>query len=300
MAAALVTWIGDRLTCVFVDHGLLRQGEVEQVEREFVAATGARLVVVDARKRFLDALAGVTDPEQKRKIIGREFIRVFETAANEVVDEVGGDLRFLVQGTLYRLWIRRRNGTANIKSHHNVDGLPEVLEFELVEPLRDLFRIRAGHRPGTGPARGDGLAPSLPGARLAIRIVGEVTEDTGRRCDWPTPSRARNSPPRGSTIRCRSSRSCCSPASAVFGCRGTAYVQPPGGPAPGEQRGRHDRQLVPTSARSHRHHLHPHHQRGGRGEPRGRRRDEQASRHYRVGVGGRPARPRRIVAGARL
>jgi GMP synthase (glutamine-hydrolysing) len=181
VAAALVQRaIGDRLTCVFVDHGLLRQGEVEQVERDFVAATGARLVVVDARKRFLDALAGVTDPEQKRKIIGREFIRVFEAAANEVVDEVGGDVRFLVQGTLYPDVVESGGGTgtANIKSHHNVGGLPEDLEFELVEPLRDLFKdeVRAV---GTALGLPEEMVwrHPFPGPGLAIRIVGEVTEE---------------------------------------------------------------------------------------------------------------------------
>ena len=190
VAAALVQRaIGDRLTCVFVDHGLLRQGEVEQVERDFVAATGARLVVVDARRRFLEALAGVTEPEQKRKIIGREFIRVFEAAAADVVTEAGSEVRFLVQGTLYPDVVESGGGTgtANIKSHHNVGGLPEDLEFDLVEPLRDLFKdeVRA-----VGAALG--LPEDMvwrhpfPGPGLAIRIVGEVTEEnlqTLRRAD---------------------------------------------------------------------------------------------------------------------
>ena len=179
VAAALVQRaIGDRLTCVFVDHGLLRQGEVEQVERDFVAATGAHLVVVDAGKRFLDALAGVTDPEQKRKIIGREFIRVFEAAAADVV--AGGDVQFLVQGTLYPDVVESGGGTgtANIKSHHNVGGLPEDLEFELVEPLRDLFKdeVRAV---GTALGLPEEMVwrHPFPGPGLAIRIVGEVTEE---------------------------------------------------------------------------------------------------------------------------
>jgi GMP synthase (glutamine-hydrolysing) len=181
VAAALVQRaIGDRLTCVFVDHGLLRQGEVEQVERDFVAATGAHLVVVDARQRFLDALAGVTDPETKRKIIGREFIRVFETAAADVVTEGGADVRFLVQGTLYPDVVESGGGTgtANIKSHHNVGGLPEDLEFELVEPLRDLFKdeVRAV---GTALGLPEDMVwrHPFPGPGLAIRIVGEVTEE---------------------------------------------------------------------------------------------------------------------------
>jgi GMP synthase (glutamine-hydrolysing) len=146
VAAALVQRaIGDQLTCVFVDHGLLRQGEAEQVERDFVAATGVDLKVVDAQDRFLDALAGVTDPEEKRKIIGREFIRVFEQAAREVVAEAASDgttVDFLVQGTLYPDVVESGGGTgaANIKSHHNVGGLPDDLAFDLVEPLRTLFK----------------------------------------------------------------------------------------------------------------------------------------------------------------
>ncbi|MEI2785514.1 MAG: glutamine-hydrolyzing GMP synthase [Candidatus Nanopelagicales bacterium] len=190
VAAALVQRaIGDRLTCVFVDHGLLRQGEAEQVERDFVAATGAHLVVVDARQRFLDALAGVTDPETKRKIIGREFIRVFETAAADVVAEHDDDVSFLVQGTLYPDVVESGGGTgtANIKSHHNVGGLPDDLEFALVEPLRDLFKdeVRAV---GTALGLPEAMVwrHPFPGPGLAIRIVGEVTEEnleTLRRAD---------------------------------------------------------------------------------------------------------------------
>ena len=146
VAAALVQRaIGDQLTCVFVDHGLLRKGEAEQVERDFVAATGVSLHVVDAQKRFLDALAGVTDPEEKRKIIGREFIRVFEAAEADVLGDAvehGEKVAFLVQGTLNPDVVESGGGagTSNIKSHHNVGGLPDDLEFELVEPLRTLFK----------------------------------------------------------------------------------------------------------------------------------------------------------------
>ncbi len=180
VAAALVQRaIGERLTCVFVDHGLLRQGEREQVVRDFVAATGIRLVTVDARERFLDALAGVSDPEAKRKIIGREFIRAFEGAAREVASEAGGP-EHLVQGTLYPDVVESGDGAggATIKSHHNVGGLPEDLGFSLVEPLRDLFKDEV---------RSLGLELGLPeamvwrhpfpGPGLAIRIVGEVTEE---------------------------------------------------------------------------------------------------------------------------
>ncbi|MDQ2651100.1 MAG: glutamine-hydrolyzing GMP synthase, partial [Actinomycetota bacterium] len=183
VAAALVQRaVGDQLTCVFVDHGLLRAGEAEQVERDFVAATGVSLKVVDAQERFLDALAGVTDPEEKRKIIGREFIRVFEAAAREVIEEAGSHgetVDFLVQGTLYPDVVESGGGTgtANIKSHHNVGGLPEDLQFELVEPLRALFKdeVRAvGAQLGL-PQEIVGRQP-FPGPGLGIRIIGEVTE----------------------------------------------------------------------------------------------------------------------------
>jgi GMP synthase (glutamine-hydrolysing) len=184
VAAALVQRaIGERLTCVFVDHGLLRKGEAEQVERDFVASTGVRLKVVDAAERFLAALDGVSDPEQKRKIIGREFIRVFEQAAREIVAESeasGSSVEFLVQGTLYPDVVESGGGegTANIKSHHNVGGLPDDLQFGLVEPLRALFKDevrRVGEQLGL-PADIVWRQP-FPGPGLAIRIVGAVTRD---------------------------------------------------------------------------------------------------------------------------
>lgn len=180
VAAALVQKaIGDRLTCVFVDHGLLRAGEREQVEKDFVAATGATLVTVDARDKFLGELAGVTDPEQKRKIIGREFIRSFEGAVADIAAE-GDSVEFLVQGTLYPDVVESGggSGTANIKSHHNVGGLPEDLKFSLVEPLRLLFKdeVRAVGRQLGLPQVIVGRQP-FPGPGLGIRIVGEVTPD---------------------------------------------------------------------------------------------------------------------------
>jgi GMP synthase (glutamine-hydrolysing) len=184
VAAALVQRaIGDQLTCVFVDHGLLREGEPEQVERDFVAATGVELKVVDAQDRFLDALAGVSDPEDKRRIIGREFIRVFEQAAREVVEEAaseGTSVDFLVQGTLYPDVVESGGGTgaANIKSHHNVGGLPEDLEFELVEPLRTLFKDEV-RKVGLQLGLPEPIVwrQPFPGPGLGIRIVGEVTRD---------------------------------------------------------------------------------------------------------------------------
>ena len=184
VAAALVQKaVGDQLTCVFVDHGLLRTGEAEQVEQDFVASTGVNLVVVDAREQFLTALAGHTDPETKRKIIGREFIRVFEAAARGIVEQAGEhgeEVKFLVQGTLYPDVVESGGGegAANIKSHHNVGGLPDDLQFSLVEPLRTLFKdeVRAvGLELGVPEAIV--WRQPFPGPGLGIRIIGEVTQE---------------------------------------------------------------------------------------------------------------------------
>ena len=183
VAAALVhKAVGDQLVCVFVNHGLLRQDEAEQVERDYVAATGIRLVVVDAQQKFLDALEGVTDPETKRKIIGREFIRTFEEAQAALIAEAAADnrpIRFLVQGTLYPDVVESGGGvTAGIKSHHNVGGLPDDLQFELVEPLRTLFKdeVRAiGAELGL-PKEIVQRQP-FPGPGLGIRIVGAVNKE---------------------------------------------------------------------------------------------------------------------------
>ncbi|CAB4537281.1 MAG: glutamine-hydrolyzing GMP synthase [Actinobacteria bacterium] len=177
-AAIIQRAVGNQLTCVFVDHGLLRKGEAEQVERDFVASTGVQLVVIDAKVQFLNALKDVTDPEEKRKIIGREFIRSFELAAREIA--AGGDVEFLVQGTLYPDVVESGGGTgtANIKSHHNVGGLPDDLQFTLIEPLRTLFKDEV---------RQVGLELGLPeeivwrqpfpGPGLGIRIIGSVTQE---------------------------------------------------------------------------------------------------------------------------
>lgn len=189
VAAALVQRaIGDRLTCVFVDHGLLRAGEREQVQRDFVAATGARLVTVDAEQRFLEALSGVRNPEGKRKIIGREFIRAFEGAVRDL-SSGEHNVEFLVQGTLYPDVVESGGGTgtANIKSHHNVGGLPPDLKFRLVEPLRLLFKdeVRAVGRELGLPEEVVARQP-FPGPGLGIRIIGEVDRprlDILRRAD---------------------------------------------------------------------------------------------------------------------
>ena len=184
VAAALVhKAIGDQLTCVFVDHGLLRKGEVEQVKHDFVAATGIRLITVDAADNFLDALAGVSEPERKRKIIGEKFIRTFEKAQRQVLEEAGArgkEVKFLVQGTLYPDVVESGggDGAANIKSHHNVGGLPEDIKFQLIEPLRTLFKdeVRAI---GTELGLPDEIVwrQPFPGPGLGIRIIGEITKE---------------------------------------------------------------------------------------------------------------------------
>jgi len=179
VAAALVQRaIGERLSCVFVDHGLLRAGERTQVERDFVAATGVHLVTIDARERFAGALAGVTDPEEKRTIIGREFIRVFEQAQRELRAEGGAE--YLVQGTLYPDVVESGGGDngVTVKSHHNVGGLPDDVEFELVEPLRTLFKDEV-RRVGTELGLPETIVhrQPFPGPGLGIRIVGEVTPE---------------------------------------------------------------------------------------------------------------------------
>ncbi len=184
VAAALVQRaIGSQLTCVFVDHGLLRKGEAEQVEKDFVAATGVDLHTVEAAGTFLAALAGVVEPESKRKIIGREFIRAFERATREIAADAGAHgetVDFLVQGTLYPDVVESGGGTgtASIKSHHNVGGLPADLGFELVEPLRGLFKDevrRIGEELGL-PAEIVWRQP-FPGPGLGIRIIGEITTE---------------------------------------------------------------------------------------------------------------------------
>ena len=184
VAAALVhKAVGDQLTCFFIDHGLLRAGEREQVENDYARGMGIRVITCDESERFLSALAGVTDPETKRKIIGREFIRSFEAAQKQVIEEVGaagGEVKFLVQGTLYPDVVESGGGegAANIKSHHNVGGLPEDMTFELVEPLRTLFKdeVRAVGRELSLPDYLVNRQP-FPGPGLGIRIIGEVTRE---------------------------------------------------------------------------------------------------------------------------
>ncbi|MCG4580043.1 glutamine-hydrolyzing GMP synthase [Clostridium cochlearium] len=166
--------IGDQLTCIFVDHGLLRKDEGDQVESVFKEKFQMNLIRVNAQDRFLGKLKGVTEPERKRKIIGEEFIRVFEEEANKL-----GKIDYLVQGTIYPDVVESGTGTsATIKSHHNVGGLPEDIEFELIEPLRDLFKDevrKVGEELGI-PHKLVWRQP-FPGPGLGIRVLGEVTEE---------------------------------------------------------------------------------------------------------------------------
>lgn len=166
--------IGDQLTCMFIDHGLLRKGEAESVMETFVGKFDMKVVKIDARERFLGNLAGVDDPEKKRKIIGNEFIRVFEEESAQF-----DDFAYLAQGTLYTDIIESGTATAQtIKSHHNVGGLPEDMKFKLVEPLKELFKDEVRK---VGEACGLPKAivwrQPFPGPGLAIRVLGEVTED---------------------------------------------------------------------------------------------------------------------------
>lgn len=166
--------IGDQLTCIFVDHGLLRKDEGDQVESVFKEKFKMNLIRVNAQDRFLGKLKGITEPERKRKIIGEEFIRVFEGEANKL-----GDIDYLVQGTIYPDVVESGTGTsATIKSHHNVGGLPEDIEFELIEPLRDLFKDevrKVGEELGI-PHKLVWRQP-FPGPGLGIRVLGEITEE---------------------------------------------------------------------------------------------------------------------------
>ena len=183
VAALVQKAVGDQLVCVHVDHGLMRLGETRQIEEDFVGATGVRLIVKHEEDRFLGHLAGVKDPEAKRKIIGREFIRVFEDAQREIIAEEGAHgrkIEFLAQGTIYPDIVESGggDGTATIKSHHNVGGLPDDLDFQLVEPLRLLFKdeVRAVGRELGVPEEIVGRQP-FPGPGLGVRVIGELTRE---------------------------------------------------------------------------------------------------------------------------
>ena len=181
VAAVLVhRAIGDRLTCVFVNNGVLRKNEFEKVQQNLRDKLGLQLVAVDATKRFLSRLAGITDPEAKRKIIGNEFIAVFDDEAHRIAQQTGG-VDFLVQGTLYPDVIESssvKGPSQTIKSHHNVGGLPETMKLKLIEPLRDLFKDEV-RRIGRDLRMPDDILQRqpFPGPGLAVRILGEVTAE---------------------------------------------------------------------------------------------------------------------------
>ena len=282
VAAALVhKAVGDQLTCVFVDTGLMRAGEAEQVEDTFRRQFQVDLVHVKAADRFLDALKDVDDPEQKRKAIGATFIRVFEEVATDFEDA-----RFLVQGTLYPDIIE--SGTkdaARIKSHHNVGGLPDDLKFDLVEPLRNLFKdeVRAvGEELGL-PEEIVWRQP-FPGPGLAVRIVGTVTPER-----LEDPASGRRHRDRGDQAGGRLRRAVAElrrPPGRPHGRRHgrRAHLRLPGGGAGRRQRRRHDRRLGPPALRPARVPVEPDHRRGSGCEPGGARHHVEATRHDRVGV----------------
>ena len=298
VAAALVhKAVGDQLVCVFVDTGLLRLGEAEQVEQTFREQFEVELVHVKAADRFLDALDDVIDPERKRKTIGELFIRVFEEAAQDL-----GDARFLVQGTLYPDIVESGGGdNANIKSHHNVGGLPDDMEFELVEPLRRLFKdeVRAiGEELGL-PEEIVWRQP-FPGPGLAVRIIGTITRERVeilqqadavvveeiRRGSVPRDLAELRGAPRGEDRRRHGRR---------------PHLRVPDRAARSDVRRRDDRRLGAPALRGPRAHLVPHHQRGPRCQPRRLRHHVEASGHDRVGIGDqRPAAAVQAVQTAEL
>ncbi|BCB81470.1 hypothetical protein Pflav_078800 [Phytohabitans flavus] len=278
VAAALVhKAVGDQLTCVFVDHGLLRAGEAEQVEQDYVAATGIKLKVVDAADRFLTALDGVTDPESKRKIIGREFIRVFEAAAREVA--AAGDVEFLVQGTLYPDVVESGAAPVPPTSSRITTWVAcrTTLSFRWSSRCGRFSRMRFGSwdsRSGC-PRRWCGGTRSRAGAGDSDhrRRLGRSACRAARR----GPDRPRGAHRGGARSRCLAASG--RPARRRAVGRGAGRwpdVRPPGRPAPGLQRRRDDGRLVPPAVRRDRPDLHPHHQRGARGQPRGAGRDQQA------------------------
>ncbi len=282
-AVLLSRAVGKRLTCIFVDHGLLRKDEGDEVERVFAGGRfDLRFVRVNAGERFLSRLAGVSDPERKRKIIGEEFIRVFEEEARKI-----GRVHFLAQGTIYPDVVESGAGhAAVIKSHHNVGGLPEHVDFdEILEPLRELFKdeVRAvGEELGL-PAAMVWRQP-FPGPGLAIRILGEVTADKLhilREADaiyreeiaragldrdiWQYFAGADQRPGRGRDGR-------------------RTHLRPSAGAAGGHIQGRHDRRLGPHPLRHAGPHLEPYRQRGAPHQPGGVRHHQQAARDDRVGM----------------
>ena len=284
--AALLVYkaVGDQLTCVFVDHGLMRANEAEQVVETFGGHFHVPLVHVRAEERFLTRLAGVTDPETKRKIVGEEFIRVFEEEARKL----GEATRFLVQGTLYSDVIESGGDdgvAAKIKSHHNVGGLPADMRMELVEPLRLLFKDevrRVGEELGM-PERLVWRQP-FPGPGLSIRIIGDVTDGAARHPPRRRLRAAGGDPPRRPLPRPLAELR--RPARDQVGRRPgrRANVRLPDRDQGRHLRGRDDRRLGAAPVRRARDDLEPDHQRGARRQPGRARPLVEAAGHDRVGV----------------
>ena len=284
VAAALVhRAIGDRLTNVFVDNGLLRKDEFHHTMELLEQRVGLRVIGVNAAERFLARLAGVTDPEVKRKRIGAEFIAVFADEARRL-----GDVRFLVQGTLYPDVIESvsvRGPSATIKTHHNVGGLPPDLPFELVEPLRELFKdeVRRIGRDLGLPEEMLNKHP-FPGPGLAVRLLGEVTPER-----LATLARCRRHRGAGNSARGLVREDLAGVCGAAAGAQRRrdgrrAKLRRYGGGASGEFRGRHDRGLGALAARSAGAHLDADRERSGGRHPRGLRHQLQAAQHDRVGI----------------
>ena len=282
VAAALVhRAIGPQLTCVYVDTGLMRKGESEQVVETFRRHLGIELIHVDAGDRFFERLDGVLDPEEKRKAIGELFIRVFE-------ENTGGltDARFLVQGTLYPDVIE--SGTAHaatIKSHHNVGGLPEDMTLELVEPLRSLFKDEV-RRVGTELGLPDEIVwrQPFPGPGLGVRIIGEVTREKVallQEADAIVREEIRAGRPRAGDLA-GLRRAARHPLGRGDGRR--AHLRPPGHHPGRHLRRRHDRRLGPAALRPAGADGQPDHQRGPGDQPGRLRHHVEAARHDRVGV----------------
>ena len=285
VAAALVhRAVGDRLTCIYVDHGLMRKKESELLRVTFEANLGMRLVMVDARERFLARLAGVTDPEQKRRIIGDEFIRVFEEEAAKL-----GRIDFLTQGTLYPDVIEcttpETKTAQKIKTHHNVGGLPADLRFQLIEPLRYLFKDEV-RLVGLEMGLPDAMVQRqpFPGPGLAIRIIGEVTAerlDTLRDADWIVIDEIKAA---GLYRSVWQSFAILTPG-PLRGRHGRrSHVRQRRGDPRRDVRGRHDRRLGEAPLRRPGQDQQPDRQRGPGRQPGRLRHQQQAARDDRVGV----------------
>jgi GMP synthase (glutamine-hydrolysing) B subunit len=285
VAAALVhRAVGDRLTCIYVDHGLMRKRESELLRATFAENLGMHLVMVDCPRAFLARLAGVTDPEQKRRIIGDEFIRVFEEEAEKL-----GQIDFLTQGTLYPDVIESATSESKAARRSRPTttsaACPADLRFKLIEPLRYLFKDEVRAWASSWAARADGPAPAVPGPGLAIRIIGEVTAerlDTLREADWIVIDEIK-----AAGLYRNVWQSFADPHAHQQRGRdgGWSDVRERGSNQGGDVGGRHDRGLGQAAVRSSWQDQQPNRERGTGGQSRCLRHLVQATRHDRVGVG---------------